>query len=74
MTVRGISFGRGNDEESDRVKDHGRTFILNGIISNHLDRCLLHDCACRDIYGEMFENQSFLHETWHMLQEEEYKE
>ncbi len=67
MTVQGISFGRGNDEEGSGGKNHERTFILNGIISNHLDRCQLYDCACQEIYGEMFEKQSFLHDTWHML-------
>lgn len=66
MAARGISFGRGS-EEWDRIKENGRIFALNGIITNHLDRCINPDCTCKDIYGEMFENQSFLHDTWHML-------
>ena len=73
MAAKGISFGRGSDEWS-RIKDNKRIFTLNGIICNHLDLCVLHDCTCKDIYGEMFETQCFLHETWHQLQEEEYKD
>jgi hypothetical protein len=44
MALRGIDFG-GNIEH-DRAKNNKRRLILNGIISNHLDRCSQRDCTC----------------------------
>ena len=73
MAVRGISFG-GGSMESYRAKIEVRNITLNGIIANHLDLCSQRDCTCSQIFGEMFENKAFLSDTWHLLQEEEFKE
>jgi hypothetical protein len=51
-----MSFGRDDGDDGSMRKNHGRTYALNSIIINHLDRCLQLDCTCREIYGEMFES------------------